>query len=161
MKIAVTSQNRKTITGHAGKCRKFWLYELVGQHVQDKQLIELAITQSFHEVAHTGAAARLAHPLDGINCLIAGGLGRGLQNRLKQQGIQAIATSETDPDRAVAAWLAGTLAEIEPEAHEGGHDHHHDHDDDQPPHATVVFGGSGNIGKFNPDTMKSATLPKE
>jgi hypothetical protein len=28
MKIAVTSQNRKTITSHAGKCRKFWVYEV-------------------------------------------------------------------------------------------------------------------------------------
>ncbi len=28
MKIAVTSQNRKTITDHAGKCRKFWLFDI-------------------------------------------------------------------------------------------------------------------------------------
>jgi len=158
MKIAVTSQNRKTITGHAGKCRKFWLYEVAGQQVQDKQLIELSIAQSFHEVAHSGAAALAAHPLDGISCLIAGGLGRGLQNRLKHQGIQAIATAETDPDRAIAAWLAGTLVEIDPEAHEGGHDHHHD---DEPPHrSAVVFGASGSIGKFDPATMKSVALPK-
>ncbi len=29
MKIAVASQNRKTVTAHAGKCRKFWLKVLV------------------------------------------------------------------------------------------------------------------------------------
>ncbi|MCX7144523.1 MAG: ArsR family transcriptional regulator [Proteobacteria bacterium] len=28
MTIAVTSQDRKTITGHAGKCRKFWIYDI-------------------------------------------------------------------------------------------------------------------------------------
>lgn len=27
LRFAVTSQNRKTITEHAGKCRKFWVYE--------------------------------------------------------------------------------------------------------------------------------------
>ena len=28
MQIAVTSQNRKTVTEHAGKCRKFWIYDI-------------------------------------------------------------------------------------------------------------------------------------
>ena len=36
MKIAVTSQNRKTVTGHAGKCRKFWIYEVEGSAVISK-----------------------------------------------------------------------------------------------------------------------------
>lgn len=27
MKIAVASQNRKDITGHTGRCRKFWIYQ--------------------------------------------------------------------------------------------------------------------------------------
>ncbi len=52
MKIAVTSQNRKTITEHAGKCRKFWVYEVIGQQIHSKQLIELPIDQSFHEHDH-------------------------------------------------------------------------------------------------------------
>ena len=26
MQIAISSQNRKTISGHAGKCRNFWTY---------------------------------------------------------------------------------------------------------------------------------------
>ena len=45
MKIAVTSQNRKTITGHAGKCRKFWIYEIVDKKVVDNTLLELALEQ--------------------------------------------------------------------------------------------------------------------
>lgn len=27
--IAITSQNKKHVTPHAGKCRKFWLYKIV------------------------------------------------------------------------------------------------------------------------------------
>ena len=42
MKIAVTSQNRKIITGHAGKCRKFWIYETDDQTIVNKTLLELA-----------------------------------------------------------------------------------------------------------------------
>ncbi len=118
MKIAITSQNRKTITGHAGKCRKFWVYEVEGTVVKDKTLLELPREQSFHE-SH-GADN---HPLDDVNVLITGGMGMGLAQRLKQKGILAVATSESDPDRAVAAWLAGTLPETEPELH--GQSHHH------------------------------------
>jgi predicted Fe-Mo cluster-binding NifX family protein len=134
MKIAVTSQNRKTITGHAGKCRKFWVYELQGQEIKAKNLLELALEQSFHESAHDQP-----HPLDGVAVLISGGMGFGLQNRLKQKGILALATSETDPDSAITAWLNGNLPELAPEAHEHehdhGHGHHHDHDQ---PSLTVV-----------------------
>ncbi len=152
MKIAITSQNRKDITGHAGKCRKFWLYEVENGQVHNKQLVELALEQSFHEVAHASAPATTPHPLAGISVLIAGGMGRGLQNRLKQQGILAVATSETEPDRAVAAWLAGSLVEIETESHGGG-DHHHD-DDHAGHHHPAVFVAPASIGKFNPAAMK-------
>jgi predicted Fe-Mo cluster-binding NifX family protein len=104
MKIAITSQNRKTVTGHAGKCRKFWIYELEGKTVLNRQLLELPIEQTFHESAH-GAP----HPLDGTDVLISGGMGQGMQNRLKQMGITAATTSETDLEKAVAGWLDGTL----------------------------------------------------
>lgn len=122
MKIAIASQNRKTVTGHAGKCRKFWLYDVEGSEVRGKNLLELPIEQSFHESNHAAP-----HPLDGVNVLIAGGMGMGLQNRLKQKGILAVSTAETDPDRAVAAWLAGSLIELPPEAHEHDHEHEHGH----------------------------------
>ena len=160
MKIAVTSQNRKAITGHAGKCRKFWLYDVDGQQVRNKQLVELTLTQSFHEVAHAGMATPNPHPLDGVSLLIAGGMGRGLQNRLKHQGIQAVATSESDPDRAVAAWLAGTLAEIEAESHEGGDHAHHHHDDDEAQHTATVFVAPATFGKFNSASVKPTLRPK-
>ena len=126
MKIAVTSQNRKTVTGHAGKCRKFWVYEVDGRQVQGKTLLELPIEQSFHE-SHGGGA----HPLDSVNALISGGMGSGLQHRLHVRGIEAMVTDETDPDRAVDAYLRGELKTLPPEQHEHGqghmHSQHHHH----------------------------------
>ena len=68
MTIAVSSQNRKTVTAHAGKCRRFWLYRVVDTEVRDKRLIELAASETFHEHHDAGV-----HPLNGINVLIAGG----------------------------------------------------------------------------------------
>jgi predicted Fe-Mo cluster-binding NifX family protein len=126
MKIAVTSQNRKTISEHAGKCRKFWVYEIDKQQVIGKQLLELPLEQSFHESAHT-ADPQGAHPLDGTSLLITGSAGNGLKARLSQKGMKVWVTTDTDPDHAVAAWLNGTLSAVTQQSHdcEHGHIHHH------------------------------------
>ncbi len=136
MKIAVTSQNRKTITGHAGKCRKFWIYDVVGHTVIARSLLELPLEQSFHE------SHGQPHPLDDANVLICGGMGQGLVQRLKAKGIEGLVTTETDPDCAVDAYLKGTLPLGAPEAHDYGHDHHHDHHHH---HAGPVAVGFANI----------------
>jgi predicted Fe-Mo cluster-binding NifX family protein len=122
MKIAIASQNRKTVTGHAGKCRKFWIFQIDGKQVTARNLLELPIEQSFHESDHNQP-----HPLDGIHVLISGSMGQGMQNRLKQKGILGVSTSETDLERAVANWLDGTLPEAAPDEHAHGHQHHHTH----------------------------------
>ncbi len=111
-KIAVASQNRRNVTGHAGKCRRFWVYDIESGAVKGRQLLELPREQSFHE--HTGAEP---HPLQGVQVLITGGMGEGLARRLAGMGIEGLVTSETDPDHAVAAYLAGTLPLGQPEAH--------------------------------------------
>lgn len=103
-KIAVTSQNRKTVTEHAGKCRKFWIYDVNAGRVTGKALLELPIEQSLHE-----SPSGQAHPLDAVDVLITAGIGSGLQQRLLQRGIESIVTSEEDPDQAVAVFLADEL----------------------------------------------------
>jgi predicted Fe-Mo cluster-binding NifX family protein len=104
LRIAVTSQNRKTVTEHAGKCRKFWIYDVKQGQVTGKTLLELPIEQSFHE-----SPAGQAHPLDAVDVLITAGIGSGLQQRLQQRGIQSVVTNEENPDQAVAVFLAGEL----------------------------------------------------
>ena len=85
-------------------CRKFWIYDTNGDHVTGRQLLELSKDQSFH-----AAAPHASHPLDGVSVLITGGMGAGLARRLAQQRIEGIVTSESSPDRAVAAYVNGTL----------------------------------------------------
>lgn len=122
MKIAVTSQNRRTITEHAGKCRKFWVYDIEEDQVTGKTLLELPIEQSFHE-----SSPHEPHPLDAVQVLITGGMGPGLQHRLAAKGIIALMTAETDPDQAVAAYLQGTLDTGAGSCDPGAHHHHHHH----------------------------------
>jgi predicted Fe-Mo cluster-binding NifX family protein len=119
MKIAVTSQNRREITSHAGKCRKFWIYQIDEQkQVQDKQLLELPLEQSFHN-----SPANQPHPLDGIDVLISQGMGNGMLNRLQRMNAEAVMTLEKQPDVAVEQFLAGTLQRLSPDEIE--HHHHH------------------------------------
>jgi predicted Fe-Mo cluster-binding NifX family protein len=121
MKIAVASQNRREITGHAGRCRKFWIYDISAQQATDKKLLELPKEHAFHE-----SSPQAPHPLDDVTVLISGGMGQGMLRRLAGKGIIGIVTEEKEPDAAVAAYLNGRLQTRGAEAgcH---HDHHHHH----------------------------------
>lgn len=123
MKIAVSSQNRREITGHAGRCRKFWIYEIEDQQTKGKELLELPKEQSFHE-----SSPQTAHPLDDVTVMISGGMGQGMLRRLAAKGIVGIITEEKEPDSAVKAYLAGRLQTVgagEGCHHGHAHDHHH------------------------------------
>jgi predicted Fe-Mo cluster-binding NifX family protein len=96
MKIAVASQNRREITDHTGRCRKFWIYEIENGSISNKTLLELPKEQSFHD-----SSPHDPSPLDSVQVLITGGLGTGLIRRLENRGIQALITTETSPDKAV------------------------------------------------------------
>lgn len=127
MKIAVSSQNKTQVTGHLGHCQRFWVYE-VNQEASDgsaqgKELLQLSKEQSFHE-----SSPKAPHPLDVVNVLISGSMGKGLARRLESKGIKPIITTETDPDTAVNAYLQGSLPVISVEEHAHHHDHDHDHD---------------------------------
>ena len=100
MKIAVTSQNRKTVTGHAGRCRRFWIYTVDGGEVTDKTLLELSKEESFHD-----SDSNSPHPLDAIDGLLTGGMGPGLAQRMARKGTEAQVTSETEPDAAIKHYL--------------------------------------------------------
>jgi predicted Fe-Mo cluster-binding NifX family protein len=122
MKIAVASQNQKAITGHIGHCRRFWLYEIADKTIQSKTLLELSAEQSFHN-----SSPDAPHPLDDVQVLISGGLGKNLARRLERKGIDVVVTQETDIEKAITAYLEGTL--IREKAECNGHDdeHHHEH----------------------------------
>jgi predicted Fe-Mo cluster-binding NifX family protein len=118
MKIAVASQNRKEITDHTGRCRKFWIYQIENDAIATKELLELPKEQSFHESSPLEPS-----PLDHVQVLIAGGMGSGLVRRLQEKNIQALITKETNPDQAVKDFLNNTLKTEPSEPHEHGHKH--------------------------------------
>ena len=122
MKIAVASQNQTSITGHVGHCLKFWIFETNETEILAKNLLELSPEQSFHN-----SSLDEPHPLDDVQVLISGGMGKNLVRRLANKGIEGVITKETDIDKAVAAYLDGSLVKQEAECgeHEHRHEHHH------------------------------------
>ena len=100
LRIAVSSQNRKTVTDHAGRCRKFWVYEIRQNKVDNKTLRELTLEQTLH-------SAQLGdnHPLDDVHVMITSGMSPYLFQRLQRGGIKPFVTDESDPDKAVQMLL--------------------------------------------------------
>ena len=100
LRIAVSSQNRRTVTDHAGRCRKFWVYEIRQNKVDNKTLRELSMEQTLH-------SAQLGddHPLDDVHVLITAGMSPYLFQRLQRGGIKPFVTDEADPDKAVQMLL--------------------------------------------------------
>ncbi|TVQ47168.1 MAG: nitrogen fixation protein [Gloeocapsa sp. DLM2.Bin57] len=113
MKIAVASQNSTSITTHTGKCQKFWIYNVENNAIISKDLLQLPKQQAFHY-----SSPQETHPLEDTQVLIGGSMGKGLLRRLENMGIEGVITPETNPDVAIASYLAGTLIIDDPGEHE-------------------------------------------
>lgn len=128
MNIAVTSQNFRTITGHAGKGRRFIIYQADASHApREVERLDLPKEQCFHE---WHGQDDQPHPLDIAEVVITASCGAGFVQRMERRGIRLLVTPETDPMQAVRLFLAGTLPTISPEEHDHAHHHDHDHDHD-------------------------------
>ncbi len=104
MKVGVTSQNFRTITGHAGKTRRFIIYEADNEGIKEVERLDLPKEMAMHNFQGT------EHPLDRVDYLITESCGPGFINRMKSRGIAVITTAETDPETAVATLIKERLA---------------------------------------------------
>lgn len=155
MRVAVTSQNFRTVTGHAGKARRFMVFEVEpGQAPREVERLDLPKEMAFH-----GYHDDAPHPVQqaGIDVLVTGSCGDGFRSRMARMGIALAVTEETDPAVAALAAAAqppaldtggqGTGRHLgglklhhrhedgegqghhhHQHAHGHGHDHDHDHD---------------------------------
>ncbi|MDF1562024.1 MAG: NifB/NifX family molybdenum-iron cluster-binding protein [Deltaproteobacteria bacterium] len=104
MRIAITSNQGTLVTGHAGRCRSFLLFEAEGDAVEALPTLELAADDTLHERGE--GATRL---LESVDVLITGGMGSGLIRRCERAGVRAVITDLQDPTEALRRYLAGEL----------------------------------------------------
>lgn len=102
MKIAITSQNVSSVTAHAGRCRKFWVYDIakVGSEIK-KKFVELKVDETLHSMKE-----QLPEKLSGLNVLITMNLGNTLRSKLSAAGVMTHLTDEPSPDYALLKFLA-------------------------------------------------------
>ncbi len=113
MNIGITSQNFRTITGHAGKARRFLIFvaDSSGNMIEVDRL-DLPPEMSIHNFRGG------EHPLDNLDILITQGCGQGFIHNMAARGVRVITTSETDPLKAAEAVYSGQpLPPPEPHTH--------------------------------------------
>jgi predicted Fe-Mo cluster-binding NifX family protein len=114
VKIGITSQNFRTITGHAGKTRRFLVYgQPENEEIREIMRLDLPKELSMHEFHGEGS-----HPIDELDVIVTASCGDGFMRRMSGRGIRVILTSETDPLTAASAVSHGLpLAEPAPDEH--------------------------------------------
>jgi predicted Fe-Mo cluster-binding NifX family protein len=120
MKVAISYQNGRNVSGHAGRCNRFKVYTIQDNKIASSEDLEFSDEIVFHNVFHDRVIPFNEHPLHGIDVIITGSMGSGFVAKMAMNGIKAVGTSERDADKAMGDYLNGTLVMVEPSAH-----HHH------------------------------------
>lgn len=92
MKIAVSSQNFRTITGHAGKGRRFLIYESGDDGLVECGRLDLPKGKSIHDTKGEDS-----HPLDEVDVLVTAGCGSGFVVKMAKRNVRVLKTEEQDP----------------------------------------------------------------
>jgi len=110
IKIAVASQDFKTVGGHAGQSRRWLVFGLdTGQPLRCLEHVQLSKEQVFHHWQDQGP-----HPLDGVTVMIAASAGEGFLNRMRRRGIEMVMTGEGDAETAVLQWAGQRVTPPKP-----------------------------------------------
>ncbi len=101
MKIAVTSQNFKTVTNHAGHARRFLVYT-IGENGVPTETDRLSLPEemAFHNFHGEGT-----HPIDGVDVMLSASFGMGFVERMKRRGIVVSVAQKPTPLEAVNDYL--------------------------------------------------------
>ncbi|MQX35598.1 NifB/NifX family molybdenum-iron cluster-binding protein [Roseospira navarrensis] len=143
MRIGFTSQNLKTITAHAGRTRRFLVYDLAADGAATPlEPIDLPPEMTLHEFHGQGP-----HPIDALDVLVTKECGAGFLRRMGARGVIVVTSPEdTDPASVLRGIAEGRIDISQPTAvscggghgqgkgHGHGHGHgqgpNHDHDHD-------------------------------
>ena len=132
-KVAITSQNKKTITGHAGKCRHFYIYTIDTEGNFEKELIDLAKDETLHHTFHDDPSPNPHNYLYDMDIILTESMGQSAVVKLATQNVTVYSIQETDPELAIKKLIEGTLEAFAPVSNHkshtscncgGGHHHH-------------------------------------
>ncbi len=118
MKIAVITDDGKTISQHFGQAASYMVLSIVdgkisGRELRDKLGHKDFTTEghSLDEAAHHDRHAQMSAAITDCQVLICGGMGTPAYQSMLQLNIKPVITDMKDIDAAVQAYLAGSLVD--------------------------------------------------
>jgi len=117
MRIALPTDDRRSISGHFGRCAEFVVYEVEGEEVR---LVE------YRPNTHTrGQAGDFGAVFGDLDYVICRGMGRRALETIRAAGARTVYTGEPDIERAVELFAAGELDTSDESLCEKGQEHDH------------------------------------
>jgi predicted Fe-Mo cluster-binding NifX family protein len=131
MRVAIASDDGKTIASHFGRALGFIVYEIEDEVVKHRRFMENTFTGHMGSHRGEGHAARngeghgpwhgdgghshghgpILDALRGCDAVISHGMGRRMYADLREVGIEAYVVDETDADEALELYLKKRLTD--------------------------------------------------
>lgn len=115
MRVAVASDDGKTIASHFGRTRGFLIYDIEGGEIRNREYIENTFTGHARGLSDAGHGVDRHGPileaLKGCEAVISHGMGRRIYDDLRNAGISAYVVNETDADVALSLYLRNALTD--------------------------------------------------
>lgn len=115
MKIAIASDDERTISSHFGETKGFVVFEVEGKEVKNREFRPNTFTGharglegAGHEIDRHGP---ILSALSDCKAVISHGMGRRIYDDLKSAGIEVFVTDETDVLRAFDLYVQGKLTD--------------------------------------------------
>jgi predicted Fe-Mo cluster-binding NifX family protein len=113
MKIAIPSNDQKTISRHFGRSAGFMIFDIEKNKVVNKEYKTNTFTGhakgQHHEQGHNHSHHGIFNALGGCQTVIAGGMGRRLYIDFEQKGMEVFVTSENDIEKALDLYIENDL----------------------------------------------------
>ena len=113
MKIAIASDEGKTISSHFGQTRGFVVFEVEGKAVKSREYRPNTFTGHARGLEGAGHESNRHGPilsaLSDCKAVISHGMGRRIYDDLKGAGIEALVTDETEVQKAIDLYLSSEL----------------------------------------------------
>ena len=119
MKIAVVTDDHRTISAHFGRAQFYEVFTIEAEKVVARETFakdnhHKVVTLGVHPESHDGHHHQHDHnamiaPIAGCEALLTRGMGMGAHNSLRAHGIKPIITNIREIEAAVESYLAGTI----------------------------------------------------
>lgn len=120
MKIVVPVTFNKQIDSHFGHCESFSVYTI-------SEKSEISEIKTIKSPQGCGCKSNIASVFasDGVEVMLAGGIGEGAINVLNNSGIEVVRGCSGNADDIVKLYVAGLVKDSGSSCHQ--HDGHHEH----------------------------------